>query len=217
MRIVIAYPPIACSPLTSQKMSSSKLNPCKEIRRTSLNKSKLKNLKSESENLPGKNVFIDESLDSYSKKLCPKSKTWWGFGHVAGFYVSKRLLRIKLCNESVSIITHKCDLKKLFPDNPLIKITSYWLILISVFVVPVSVPVSYFHWTYHLKLVVFRHFENCTLYFLRHFCKFDQWIFSDNIYWSLLLEVILQNATTPTMLLIWEVLQPSWQIITNIP
>ena len=30
-------------------------------------------------------------------------------------------LRIKLSNESVSIITHDCDLEKLFPDNLLIE------------------------------------------------------------------------------------------------
>ena len=37
--------------------------------------------------------------------------------------VSKGLLRIKLSNESVPIITCDCDLKKLFPSNPLIVLT----------------------------------------------------------------------------------------------
>ena len=35
------------------------------------------------------------------------------------FVPGKDCLESKLSNESVSIITHNCDLKKLFPGNPL--------------------------------------------------------------------------------------------------
>ena len=50
-----------------------KLNHCKDIPRILLNKSKLKNLKPESVNLPGEtNVFINESLCFYYKKTIIK-------------------------------------------------------------------------------------------------------------------------------------------------
>ena len=101
-----------------------------------------------------------------TRKLQSKCKKLWGASHISPFYVSKGLLRIKLCNESVCIITH--DLKKLFPGNSLIiqaihfrqsinwqSITSYWLILISIFVELITVQVCYFHWTYHSKLAIF--------------------------------------------------------------
>ena len=50
-----------------------------------------------------------------------KCKKLWGAGHISAFWVSKGLLRIKLSNEYVSLITHDCDLKKLFPGNPSIE------------------------------------------------------------------------------------------------
>ena len=99
-----------------------KLNRRKDIRRILLNQNKLKSLKQESVNLPEEaNVFINESLCLYYKKLWSKCRNLWGAGHISAFWVSKGLLRIKLSNESVSIITHDCDLKKLFPGNPLIE------------------------------------------------------------------------------------------------
>ena len=105
----------------SPKKVIVKLNRRRDIRRILLNKNKLKNLKPESVNLPGEtNVFINESLCLYYKKLWSKYKTLWGAGHIYAFWVSKGLLRIKLFNESVSIITHDCDLKKLFRGNSLI-------------------------------------------------------------------------------------------------
>ena len=92
------------------------------ICRILLNKSKLKNLKPESVNLPGEaNVFINESLCLYCKKLWSKCKKLRGADQISAVWVSKRLLRIKLSNESVSIITHDCYLKKLFLGNPLVE------------------------------------------------------------------------------------------------
>ena len=98
----------------SPKKVIIKLNRHKDIRRILLNKNKLKYLKPESVNLPGEtNVFINESLCLDYKKLWSKCKKMWRAGHVSAFWVSKGLLRIKLFNESVSIIPHDCDLKKL--------------------------------------------------------------------------------------------------------
>ena len=55
---------------SSPKKVIIKLNRRKDIRRILLNKSKLKNLKPESVNLPGEtNFFIDESLGLYYKKV----------------------------------------------------------------------------------------------------------------------------------------------------
>lgn len=36
------------------------------------------------------------------------------------FWISNELLRIKLSNEYVFIVSHDCDLERLFPGNPLI-------------------------------------------------------------------------------------------------
>ena len=47
----------------------------------------------------------------------------------SAFWVRNGSLRVKLSNESVSMVTHDCDLEKLFPGNPLIE-DNYLLILI---------------------------------------------------------------------------------------
>ena len=71
--------------------------------------------------------------------------------------------------------------KSCFPAIHRLKITSYCLILIF-FVVLLNI-----NWTDHWKLLVFCILKTPHLLFSRHFCKFDQWVFSDNIYWSFLL------------------------------
>ena len=99
-----------------------KLNRRKDIRRILLNKNKLKNLNPASVHLPGETkVFINESLCFYHKKLWSKCKRLWGAGHISAFWVRNRSLKTKLSNEPVSMITHDCDLEKLFPGNPLIE------------------------------------------------------------------------------------------------
>ena len=99
-----------------------KLNRHKNIRRILLNKCKQKNVKPGSVNLPVEtNIFINENLCLYYKKLSSTCKRLWGAGHISPFWVSKGLLKIKLSNESLSIITHDCGLKKLFPGNQLIE------------------------------------------------------------------------------------------------
>ena len=104
------------------KESHCQINRRKDIHRILLNKNKLKNLKPESVHLPGEtNVFINESLCLYYKKLWSKCKSLWSAGHISAFWVRNGSLRIKLSNGSVSIITHDCDLEKLFPDNSLIE------------------------------------------------------------------------------------------------
>ena len=106
----------------SPKKVVIKLNLRKDIHRILLNKNKLKNLKPEAVNLLGEtNVFINESLCLYYKKLLSKCKKLWVAGHISAFWVSKGLLKIKLVNESVPITTHNCDLKKLFPGHSLIE------------------------------------------------------------------------------------------------
>ena len=99
-----------------------KLNCYKDICRILLNKDKAKNLKPASMHLPGETkVFISESLCFYYKKFWSKCKRLWGAGQISAFWVRKGSLRIKLSNESMSMITHDCDLEKLFPGNPLIE------------------------------------------------------------------------------------------------
>ena len=107
---------------SSPKKVIIKLNRRKDIRRILLNKNKPKNLKPSLVHLPGETkVFINESLSFYYKKLWSKCKRLWGAGHISAFWVWNGSLRIKLSNESVSMITHDCDLEKLFPSNPLIE------------------------------------------------------------------------------------------------
>ena len=108
----------------SPKKVIFKLNRRKDIHRILSNKNKLKNLKPKSVHLPGETkVFINESLCLYYKKLWFKCKRLWSAGHIASFWVRNE--SIKLSNESVAIITHDCDLEKLFLDNSLIGDTSY--------------------------------------------------------------------------------------------
>ena len=73
-------------------------------------------------NFPGEtNVFINETLCLYYNKLWSKCKKSLGAGRISAFWVNKVLVRIKLSNKSVSMITPDCDLEKLFPNNPLIE------------------------------------------------------------------------------------------------
>ena len=112
-----------CLPLKgSSKKVIIKRNRRKDICKIFLNRNKFKHLKPESVNFPGEtNVFIHENLCLYYNKLWSKCKKLLGAGHISTFWVNKVLLRIKLSNISVSMITNDCDLEKLFPNNPLIE------------------------------------------------------------------------------------------------
>ena len=116
----------------SPKKVIIKLNRRKDIHRILSNKSKLKNLKPVSVHLPRKTkVFIHESL-CFTTRNWSKCKRWWSAGHISAFWIRNVSLRIKLSNESVSIITHDCDLVKFFPDNSLI-VDNYLLIDFNIF------------------------------------------------------------------------------------
>ena len=105
----------------SPKNVMLKLSHRKDSRRVLLNKKKLKQLKPESLNLPASvKIYINESLCPYYKKLWTKCKK----SRILSFWVSNRSIRVKLVNENVSIITHDCDLEKLFPGDPLIADTN---------------------------------------------------------------------------------------------
>ena len=82
---------------------------------------KKQQLKPESLNLPaGLKIYINESLCSYYKKFSTKCRKLWNAKRILSFWVSNGSIRVKLINENVSIITHDCDLEKLFPGDPLI-------------------------------------------------------------------------------------------------
>ena len=106
----------------SSKKVIIKLNRRKGIHRILSNKNKLKTLKPELVHLPEETKsFINESLCLYYEKLWSKCKSLWSAGHISMFWVRNGSLRIKLSNESVSIITYGRDLEKLFPGNSLIE------------------------------------------------------------------------------------------------
>ena len=102
-----------------------KLSLRKDSRRVLLNKKKLKQVKPESLNLPaGVKIYINESLCPYYKKLWTKCKKLWDAKRILSFWVSNGSIRVKLINENVSIITHDCDLEKLFSGGSLIADTN---------------------------------------------------------------------------------------------
>ena len=106
----------------SSKKVIIKLNRRKGIHRILSNKNKLKTLKPELVHLPEETKsFINESLCLYYEKLWSKCKSLRSAGHISMFWVRNGSLRIKLSNESVSIITYGRDLEKLFPGNSLIE------------------------------------------------------------------------------------------------
>ena len=85
-----------------------------------MQKKTLKNFKPESRNLPGE-IWEKFSLKQFY--ACTRSNCGPNVkgGHVSTFWIRNGSVRIKLSNESVSMITHSCDLEKLFPGNPLIE------------------------------------------------------------------------------------------------
>ena len=92
-----------------------------EARKVLLNKKKSNNLDSKTVSMPsGKKIYINESLYTCYKKLWSKCKKLKDAKHILSFWMSNDLIRVKLKNEAVFIITHDCDLANLFPDNRLI-------------------------------------------------------------------------------------------------
>ena len=109
----------------SPKKVIVKLRPQKDSRRALLNKKKLKQLKPDPLNLPaGITIYINESLCPYYKKVWINCRKLWDTKRILSFWVSNGSIRVKLINENVSIITHKGDLEKLFPGDPLIADTN---------------------------------------------------------------------------------------------
>ena len=109
----------------SPKKVILKLSQRKDSRRVLLNKKKLKQLTPESLNLPpGVKIYINEILCPYYKKLWTKCKKLGDAKQILSFWVSNGFIRVKLINENVSIITHDCNLEKLFPGDPLIADTN---------------------------------------------------------------------------------------------
>ena len=109
----------------SPKKVILKLSRRKDSRWVLLTKKKLKQLKPESLNLPiSVKIYINESLCPYYKKIWTKWKKLWDAKRILTFWISNGSIKVKLVNENVSIITHDCDLEKLFPGDPLIADTN---------------------------------------------------------------------------------------------
>ena len=120
LRTAIVYPQKALPKKVILKLSRRK-----DSRRVLLNKKNLKQLKHESLNLPADvKIYINESLCPYYKKLWTKCGKLWDAKRILSFWISNGSIRVKLVNENVSIITHDCDLEKLFPGDPLIADTN---------------------------------------------------------------------------------------------
>ena len=69
---------------------------------------------------PSTSLFINPSLCSYYKCLWSKCKALLSSKLISSFWVSNGSLRIKLGDDTVKSVTHKDDLKVLFPGNPIL-------------------------------------------------------------------------------------------------
>ena len=118
LRTVIAYPFKAPSVIL-------KLTRRKDSRWVLLNKKMIKQLKPETLTLSaGVKIYINESLCPYYKNFWTKCRKLWDAKQILSFWVSNGSIRVKLVNENLSIITHDCDLVKLFPGHSLIADTN---------------------------------------------------------------------------------------------
>ena len=88
--------------------------------RVSLNKKKLKQLKPESLNLPAGVKFTSMKVYVNTTKKFGQTAGNWDAKWILSFWVSNGSMRVKLVNEKVSIITHDCDLEKLFRGDTFI-------------------------------------------------------------------------------------------------
>ena len=110
---------------SSPKRVILKLSRRKDSRRLLLNKKKLKQLKPDSSNFSASlKIYINESLCPCYKKICTQCKKLWDTKQILSFCISNGSLRVKLVNGNVSILTHDCDLEKLYPGDPLIADTN---------------------------------------------------------------------------------------------
>ena len=64
---------------------------------------------------PSTSLFINPSLCSYYKYLWSKCKALWSGKLISSFWVSNT---VKYSDDTVKSVTHKDDLKALFPGNP---------------------------------------------------------------------------------------------------
>ena len=69
---------------------------------------------------PGTSLFINPSLCSCYKYLWSKCKALWSGKLISSFWVSNGSLLIKLGDDTGKSVTHKDDLKALFPGNPIL-------------------------------------------------------------------------------------------------
>ena len=93
----------------------------KDMVRVMNKKKSLKNPNSDGTGLPpSTSLFINPSISSYCKYLWSKCKALWSGKLISSFWVSNGSLRIKLSDNTTKSVTHKDDLKVLFPGNPIL-------------------------------------------------------------------------------------------------
>ena len=93
----------------------------KDMVRIMNKKKSLKNANLDGTGLPrSTSLFINPNLCSYYKYLSPKCKALWSGKLISSFWVSNGSLQIKLGDDTVKSVTHKDDLKALFPGNPIL-------------------------------------------------------------------------------------------------
>ena len=113
----------ACHRLNSKNKPKKviiKLSKRKDVARVMKNKTKLKNINSDTFGLPsGCKIYINESLCKYYKYLWMKCKRLQIRNCIQSFWVTNGSIRIKHQNDEVTSVTHIADLEKYFTEEDL--------------------------------------------------------------------------------------------------
>ena len=100
---------------------------------------------------PSTSLFINPNLCSYHKYLWSKCKALWSVKLISSFWVSNGSLRVKLEDDTVKSVTHKDDLKVLFPGYSILMDKEQVFIFGSIFCIldVFKVVFNYYHHHYN--------------------------------------------------------------------
>ena len=98
---------------------------------------------------PSTSLFINPSLCSYYKYLWSKCKALWSVKLISSFWISNSSLRVKLGDNAVKSVTHKDDLKVLFPGYSILMDREQVFIFESIFCIPDVFKVVFNYYYHH--------------------------------------------------------------------
>ena len=80
------------------------------------NKKRIKDIKNEDFGNTVKNIYVNENYSQYFKQLSAKCRRLKKDGKIKDTWTSYGLVKIKLLNNTIRVISHQNDLDKLFPN-----------------------------------------------------------------------------------------------------